>query len=142
MTVVATPSEGRNSRQILILMEIQISVNKNTSLESTQIQFRTFLFSRMIPASVQLLEFCLLTENSDVCNSQFCPKANQPTFPPTKQAIIITAFISVAPHLINVGEHATLYKTNKNVSIKTHTHIGARKTCNEECRRVSGGGGK
>ena len=85
MTVVATPSEGRNSRQILILMEIQISVKqKHFPRKYSNTVSYICLFSRMIPASVQLLEFCLLTENSDVCNSQFCPKANQPTFPPHK----------------------------------------------------------
>lgn len=43
------------------------------------------------------------------------------------------------PHLTDKDEHTMLYKTNKNVSIKTHTHMGTRKTWNEECRRVSGG---
>lgn len=32
---------------------------------------------------------------------------------------ILTAVISIAQHLINKGDHATLYTINKNVYIKT-----------------------
>ena len=35
----------------------------------------------------------------------------------------IIAIISIAPYLTDMGEHAALYKTNKNVYIKTSKSV-------------------